>query len=434
MPLVVVVGSQWGDEGKGKVVDFLTEKAALVVRFQGGNNAGHTVIVDGKKTALRLIPSGMLRPNTRCLLAAGVVLDPWGLKSEIEVLRASGIDVNPKRLGLAAEAALVLPYHRAIDQAREELKAVAKIGTTGKGIGPCYEDIASRAAIRLGDLADARRLKEVLGKNVEYKNQYLKKVLGKETIEFETLYNELLEVSEFLLPYLADVSLEVNKAQKNKEFVLFEGAQGTLLDVGHGTFPFVTSSHTVSGYAAVSAGIGPQKIDYVLGIAKAYCTRVGSGPFPSEDQGEEGDRLREIGKEFGTVTGRPRRCGWFDAVAMRKAIRLNGIDRLIITKLDVLNTFDRLRIVTSYSLDGKVLNEMPSSTQDLQRVKPVFEEFPGWKQDLVGVSNMEDLPKNCVDYLKRLSQIVDCPLGGFSVGPERSETVVTCEQLLGFSR
>ena len=434
MPLVVVVGSQWGDEGKGKVVDFLTEKAALVVRFQGGNNAGHTVIVDGKKTALRLIPSGMLRPNTRCLLAAGVVLDPWGLKSEIEVLRASGIDVNPKRLGLAAEAALVLPYHRAIDQAREELKADAKIGTTGKGIGPCYEDIASRAAIRLGDLADARRLKEVLGKNVEYKNQYLKKVLGKETIEFETLYNELLEVSEFLLPYLADVSLEVNKAQKNKEFVLFEGAQGTLLDVGHGTFPFVTSSHTVSGYAAVSAGIGPQKIDYVLGIAKAYCTRVGSGPFPSEDQGEEGDRLREIGKEFGTVTGRPRRCGWFDAVAMRKAIRLNGIDRLIITKLDVLNTFDRLRIVTSYSLDGKVLNEMPSSTQDLQRVKPVFEEFPGWKQDLVGVSNMEDLPKNCVDYLKRLSQIVDCPLGGFSVGPERSETVVTCEQLLGFSR
>lgn len=434
MPLVVVVGAQWGDEGKGKVVDFLTEKASLVVRFQGGNNAGHTVIVDGKKTALRLIPSGILRPNSRCLLASGVVLDPWGLKSEIELLQQSGIEVNPKRLGLAAEAALVMPYHRAIDQAREELKAEKKIGTTGKGIGPCYEDIASRSAIRLGDLSNLTRLKELLIRNCEYKNQYLTKVLGKEAIEFETIHSELVELSKFLLPYLADVSLEVNQAQSRNEFVLFEGAQGTMLDVGHGTIPFVTSSHTVSGYAAVSAGIGPQRIDYVLGIAKAYCTRVGSGPFPSEDFGEQGNKLREIGAEFGTVTGRPRRCGWFDVVAMRKAIRLNGIDSVLYTKLDVLNTFECLKVVVAYSLDGVQLNEMPTSAEDLQRVEPVYQEFPGWKQDLLSVRTFADLPKNCQDYLNKLSEMLGCKLAGFSIGPERSQTIIMENQLLGFSK
>ena len=434
MPLVVVVGAQWGDEGKGKVVDFLTEKASLVVRFQGGNNAGHTVIVDGKKTALRLIPSGILRPDSRCLLASGVVLDPQGLKSEIELLQKSGVEVNPKRLGLAAEAALVLEYHRAIDLAREELKAEKKIGTTGKGIGPCYEDIASRSAIRLGDLTNLTKLKEKLKLNCDNNNQYLTKVLAREPVQFESIYNELVSLSEFLLPYLADVSFEVNQAQQNKQFVLFEGAQGTMLDVGHGTIPFVTSSHTVSGYAAVSAGIGPQRIDYVLGIAKAYCTRVGSGPFPSEDFTDQGDKLREIGVEFGTVTGRPRRCGWFDALAMRKAIRLNGIDSLLYTKLDVLDTFDTLKVVVAYDLNGKRLTEMPASAEELEQVKPIYQEYPGWKQDLTSVKSFSDLPKNCQDYLNKLGEMLGCKLAGFSVGPERSQTVIMDNQLLGFAK
>ena len=430
MPITVVVGAQWGDEGKGKVVDYLTEKASLVVRFQGGNNAGHTVIVDGKKTALRLIPSGILRPDTRCLLASGVVLDPWGFKSEVELLKQNGIEVNPKRLGIAPEVALVLPYHIKIDQAREIKRGKKKIGTTGKGIGPCYEDVSSRAIIRLGDLKNSEILKEKLERNIENKSNYLRKVLDVSDFDFSDLYEKLLEVSKFMIPFISDVSLEVDKAQKQNEFIMFEGAQGTLLDVDHGTTPYVTSSHTIAGYAAVSAGIGPQKINHIIGIAKAYCTRVGSGPFPSEDFHSDGETLREIGKEFGTVTGRPRRCGWFDAVAMRKAIRINGIDSMVVTKLDVLDSFDTIKVLTSYDLDGKEITEMPSTADELSRVKQNYIELPGWKQSLEEIKSLEELPTECRDYIDKISDLVDCKVSGFSVGPDRSQTVIYSKELL----
>ena len=430
MPIIVVVGAQWGDEGKGKVVDYLTEKSSLVVRFQGGNNAGHTVIVDGKKTALRLIPSGILRPDTRCLLASGVVLDPWGFKSEVELLRENGIEVNPERLGIASETTLVLPYHIKIDQSREIRRGKKKIGTTGKGIGPCYEDVSSRAAIRLGDLKNLEVLKEKLERNIKDKSAYLSKVLEFDDFDFSNLFEELKDISEFILPFITDVSLEVDRAQKKNEFIMFEGAQGTLLDVDHGTTPFVTSSHTIAGYAAVSAGIGPQKINHIIGIAKAYCTRVGSGPFPSEDFESEGDTLREIGKEFGTVTGRPRRCGWFDAVAMRKAIRINGVDSLVVTKLDVLDSFEKIKVLTSYELDGKEISEMPSTAEELSRVKPNYIEMSGWKQSLVEIKSLEELPSECREYLNKISEIVDCEISGFSVGPDRSQTVIYSKELL----
>ncbi len=430
MPITVVVGAQWGDEGKGKVVDYLTEKASLVVRFQGGNNAGHTVIVDGKKTALRLIPSGILRPDTRCLLASGVVLDPWGFKSEVELLRENGIEVNPERLGIASEVSLVLPYHIKIDQSREIRKGKKKIGTTGKGIGPCYEDVSSRVGIRLGDLKNLELLQEKIERNVKNKSAYLNKVLEVQDFDFSNLFEELKDVSEFILPFITDVSLEVDSAQKQNKFIMFEGAQGTLLDVDHGTTPFVTSSHTIAGYAAVSAGIGPQKIDHIIGIAKAYCTRVGSGPFPSEDFDSDGDTLREVGKEFGTVTGRPRRCGWFDVVAMRKAVRINGIDSLVVTKLDVLDSFEKIKVLTSYELDGKEIKEMPSTADELLRVKQNYIEMPGWKQSLEQIKSLDELPAECKDFLEKIKELVECEISGFSVGPDRNQTVIYSNELL----
>lgn len=436
MPVVIVVGVQWGDEGKGKVVDYLTERARLVVRFQGGNNAGHTVIVDGQKTALRLIPSGILRPGTRCLLGAGVVVDPSALLEEFDSLRAVGIELTPERLGVAGEVTLILPYHRAIDQERERMLNDARIGTTGKGIGPSYEDSVSRFAIRLSDLVDRDSLKGLVERNVKLKNAYLRHVLGSK-LQFtaEEIYGELERVAEALLPYVANVSLEVGNAIEKKEFVVFEGAQGSLLDIAHGTYPYVTSSNTVAGFACASAGFGPRHVDLVLGICKAYCTRVGSGPFPSEDLSPVGDRLRAVGKEFGTVTGRPRRCGWFDAVAARRSVRLNGIDELVMTKLDVLTGIPTLRLAVGYRLpSGDVVNEFPLHYRELENVVPVYEDHPGWDVDITGVRSFDELPREAKQLLNRFEELVGCKVGGFSVGPDRAQTIIMSGNIRAFAK
>jgi adenylosuccinate synthase len=433
MPVAIVVGVQWGDEGKGKVVDYISEQAALVVRFQGGNNAGHTVIVDGRKTALRLIPSGILHPNTRCLLASGVVLDAESLFEEFEGLEAIDVAVSPERFGIAGEVTLVLPYHKAIDAERErhrEESSEEKIGTTGKGIGPAYEDAASRYSIRVADLFDDEHLENLVRRNVEHNNLYLKKVLNSsQQFDADEVLAMLRRIGTRIKPYVCNVSLEIAKAQQAGKFVLFEGAQGSLLDINHGTYPFVTSSNTIAPFACVSGGIGPKKIDLILGICKAYCTRVGSGPFPSEDSGDDGARLREIGKEFGTVTGRPRRCGWLDMPALNRAIRLNGIESLLLTKLDVLTGFSEIKIATEYHLDGQLTEDLPVSAAEVDRIDVKYEILPGWQSDISAVRSFTDLPTEAQTFIKRVSELSGCDVGGFSVGPDRSQTVLTDKQL-----
>lgn len=434
MPVVIVVGVQWGDEGKGKVVDYLTERARLVVRFQGGNNAGHTVIVDGQKTALRLIPSGILRPGTRCLLASGVVVDPTALLEELDSLERVGIKLTPERFGVASEVTLILPYHRAIDQERERMLNDARIGTTGRGIGPAYEDSVSRFAIRLSDLADRATLKGLVERNVALKNAYLKHVLGSSMeLIADDIHRELERVAERLLPFVANVSREVGQAISDEEYVVFEGAQGSLLDIAHGTYPFVTSSNTVAGFACASAGFGPKHVDLVLGICKTYSTRVGSGPFPTEDLTEIGDRLRTVGHEFGTVTGRPRRCGWFDAVAVRRAVRLNGIDALVMTKLDVLTGLQSVRLATGYRLNGQAVEEFPMHYRELESVQPIYEELPGWNEDVTKARSLSELPENARRLLRRIEELVSCPVGGFSVGPDRAQTIILDPDLRRFA-
>lgn len=434
MPVVIVVGVQWGDEGKGKVVDYLTERANLVVRFQGGNNAGHTVIVDGKKTALRLIPSGILRSGTRCLLAAGVVVDPRGLLDELASLQQMGISVTPERLGIAGEVSLILGYHKAIDQERERFLQGGKIGTTGKGIGPAYEDSVSRFGIRLADLFSPAHLTSLVQRNVQLKNSYLASVLNSELrFDAEEILGELRELAEQLRPYVTNVSAEVDRAIRAGSYVVFEGAQGCLLDISHGTYPFVTSSNTVAGYACVSAGFGPRHVDSVLGICKAYSTRVGSGPFPTEDSSEVGDRLRAVGKEFGTVTGRPRRCGWFDVMAVKRAVRLNGIDSLIVTKLDVLSGIPAVKLGIGYTLDGKQLDDIPVVAADTESITAAYEEIPGWSEDIGAVRRFEDLPPTAQRFLRRVEELVGCRIGGFSVGPEREQTIIMCDDVRRFA-
>lgn len=435
MSVAIVVGVQWGDEGKGKVVDYLTERAHLVVRFQGGSNAGHTLVVEGRKLALRLIPSGILRAGSRCLLASGVVIDPKVLIGELDSLKDFGVDVTPERLGIAAQAQLIMPYHQAVDQERERRLGDAKIGTTGRGIGPAYEDAVSRSGIRLIDLFSDETLRSLLERNIAEKNLYLKAVLHSD-IQFnvEEVFATLQQIRQRLEPFVTDVSLEVARAIEKNDLVVFEGAQGTLLDVSHGTYPFVTSSSTVAGYACASAGFGPRAVDIVLGISKAYATRVGSGPFPSEDLGEAGDRLRQRGNEFGTVTGRPRRCGWFDAVAVRHACRLSGIDTLMVTKLDVLSGFATVKIASRYVLDGKEIESLPTGRGELERVKVDYEEHPGWDEDLTGIRSLADLPKNARAFLNRIVEISRCELAGFSVGPGREQTVMTSPRLRVFGQ
>ena len=421
---VVVIGTQWGDEGKGKIVDWLTDHVSGVVRFQGGHNAGHTLVIKGRKTILRLIPSGILHPHVKCFIGNGVVVSPEALMQEMGELEKLGIDVL-KQLRLSEAAALILPHHVALDQARERAKGEAKIGTTGRGIGPAYEDKVARRAIRVQDLYTRERFAAKLGEVLDYHNFVLRNYFKADTVDFQKTLDETLALADKLKPMVADVSGEVNALIREGKNILFEGAQAALLDVDHGTYPFVTSSNTVAGQASAGAGVGPNQLHYVLGVAKAYATRVGSGPFPTELDDEVGEHLRVKGNEYGSVTGRPRRCGWFDAAALKRAVQLNGLSGICITKLDVLDGLDTVRVAVGYKVMGGGTRDMlPVGAESLAICEPIYEEHPGWKESTVGVKAFDKLPKNAQSYLKRLEALVGAPVALISTGPDREETIV----------
>jgi adenylosuccinate synthase len=420
---VVVIGTQWGDEGKGKVVDWLTDHAQGVVRFQGGHNAGHTLVIAGRKQILRLIPSGILREGVGCYVGNGVVLSPTALLQEIAELETAGIDVR-SRLRISDACPLILAYHVAIDQARETAKGLGKIGTTGRGIGPAYEDKVARRAIRLQDLFVAGRFEEKLREVLDFHNFVLEHYLKAKPVDFQKTHDETLALREQLEPMVADVPRLLYDAHRAGKNLLFEGAQGTLLDVDHGTYPFVTSSNCVAGAAAAGAGVGPQMLHYVLGITKAYTTRVGSGPFPTELEDDIGDQLRTRGKEFGSVTGRPRRCGWFDAAALKRAVQINGVSGLCITKLDVLDGVEALQVGVGYKIGNERIDILPSGADALAGCEPIYEEIPGWAQSTVGITRYGDLPSNARHYLKRIEQACGVPVDMISTGPDRNETIV----------
>ena len=420
---VVVIGTQWGDEGKGKIVDWLTDDVAGVVRFQGGHNAGHTLVVNGKKTILRLLPSGMLHPHVTCFIGNGVVLSPEALLQEIDELTAAGLDVIG-RLRISQACPLILPYHVALDQAREVKKGAEKLGTTGRGIGPAYEDKVARRAIRLNDLLFPERFRDKLVEVLDYHNFVLTKYLGVAAVSFDSVFEPTLKMAERLKPMIADVSAELNKLMQDGKQLLFEGAQAALLDVDHGTYPYVTSSNCLAGQASAGAGVGPQSLHYVLGITKAYATRVGSGPFPTELEDDVGDRLRKRGNEFGSVTGRPRRCGWFDAAALKRAAQINGLTGLCITKLDVLDGLEILRICTGYRLNGKVTDILPYGAENIADCEPIYEDHPGWSDSTFGIKEWDQLPKAAQAYLRRMEALVGAPIAIISTGPDREETIV----------
>lgn len=420
---VVVVGTQWGDEGKGKIVDWLTDHAQGVVRFQGGHNAGHTLVVGGKKTVLRLIPSGILHANKACFIGNGVVLSPEALLKEIDELSAAGIDVA-SRLRISEACPLILPYHIALDQARESAAGEAKIGTTGRGIGPAYEDKVARRAIRLQDLFHEERFAAKLKENLEYYNFLLTQYFKAPALDFQQVYDQTLSFAARIKPMMADVSRTLYDLNKEGKAILFEGAQGTLLDVDHGTYPFVTSSNCVAGAAAPGAGVAPQMLQYVLGIVKAYTTRVGSGPFPTELFDEVGAGLAKRGNEFGSVTGRPRRCGWFDAAALKRSIQINGVSGLCVTKLDVMDGIETINLCVGYKVDGKIVDILPVGAEEIARCEPVYEEMPGWKESTFGIKRLEDLPANARAYLKRVEEVCEAPVDMISTGPDREETIV----------
>ena len=428
---VVVVGTQWGDEGKGKIVDWLTDHAQGVVRFQGGHNAGHTLIIGGKKTILRLIPSGIMRPGVACYIGNGVVLSPEALFKEIEELESAGVDVQ-KRLFISEATTLILPYHVAIDQAREARSGAGKIGTTGRGIGPAYEDKVARRGLRVQDLFQPEVFAERLRANLDFHNFVLTQYLGAPAVDYQQTLDMMLGYADRLKPMIADVSRRLYDENHAGNNLLFEGAQGTLLDIDHGTYPFVTSSNCVAGAATSGAGIGPQKLDYILGITKAYCTRVGSGPFPSElydadnanRQEEVGLTLAKVGKEFGSVTGRPRRTGWLDAAALRRAIQINGVSGLCITKLDVLDGLDEVKLCVGYKIDGKDVDILPRGAADVARCEPVYETFAGWKESTVGIKTWDALPANAQAYLTRVQEVAGVPVDMVSTGPDRDETIL----------
>ncbi len=424
MANVAVIGAQWGDEGKGKIVDLFTSDADVVVRFGGGNNAGHTLVVDGKKTVLHLVPSGALHPQKLCIIGNGVVVDPEVLLEEIAGLNQNGFLLDESLLKVSEEAHLIMPYHKAIDQARERLRGKGKIGTTGRGIGPAYEDKVARTGIRFIDLLEEETFREKLSYNIKEKNIYLKAILKEKTLDFERIYDLYCGYRKKLCPYIADTSLLLEKEIKSGKRVLFEGAQGTLLDVDHGTYPYVTSSNTVSGAACTGAGIAPGTIDQIIGISKAYTTRVGSGPFPTELEGPEGEKLRDDGVEFGSTTGRPRRCGWFDAVGVRHAVRINGMTGIALTKLDVLTGFKKIKICTAYHYNGQVYHEFPSSLRVLQRAEPLWEEADGWDEPISGARRFTELPLNAQKYIRRLEEVVGTEMILVSVGPDREQTIL----------
>lgn len=420
---VVVLGTQWGDEGKGKIVDLLTDQASLVARFQGGHNAGHTLVIEGKKTALHLIPSGILRNDVACVIGNGVVLAPDALLKEIKMLEEQGVPVRD-RLKISPACPLILPYHVALDQAREAARGEGKIGTTGRGIGPAYEDKVARRGLRFGDLMHKERFAAKLKEVLEYHNFALANYYKVDPVNYEETLALALAWGEELKPLLADVTDLLHTARENGENILFEGAQGSLLDIDHGTYPFVTSSNTTAGGTATGSGFGPLYLDYVLGITKAYTTRVGSGPFPTELGCEVGNHLGTKGHEFGTTTGRQRRCGWFDAVAVKHAIRINSISGICLTKLDVLDGLETVKICVGYKdADGNQLT-MPNDADDWAQVIPVYEEMPGWSENTFGVKSLDDLPQAARDYISRLEQLVGAPIDIISTGPDRVETIL----------
>jgi adenylosuccinate synthase len=418
---VVVVGTQWGDEGKGKIVDWLTDHSQGVVRFQGGHNAGHTLVVNGKKTVLRLIPSGILRGTVTCYIGNGVVLSPSALLQEMDELEAAGVEV-PARLLISEACPLILPYHVAIDQARE--KGAGKIGTTGRGIGPTYEDKVGRRAIRLQDLFKPVRFAEKLEGLLEYHNFLLEQYYHAPKVDFKKTLDETLAFASRLAPLVADVPRALYEANREGKNLLFEGAQGTLLDIDHGTYPFVTSSNCVAGAAAAGAGVGPGQLHYVLGITKAYTTRVGGGPFPTELTDDIGKHLATRGHEFGAVTGRPRRCGWFDAAALKRSIQINGVSGLCITKLDVMDGVESVKICVGYDVDGKFSDILPVGAEELALCVPRYEEMPGWQESTVGVKSQDGLPKAARDYLAQIEKLTGVPIDLISTGPDREETIV----------
>lgn len=425
MSSVVVVGTQWGDEGKGKIVDLLTRYADCVVRFQGGNNAGHTLVVEGKKFIFHIIPSGILYEGKKCMIGNGVIIDPGVLIGEIDKLKEQGIMVTPKRLMISERAHLIMPYHAGIDQAKEaSLAAGRKIGTTGRGIGPCYMDKVGRIGITAGDLLDDDLFREKLQEAVAEKNFLLTHKYNSAPVDYEQTYRLFREYSEKLIPYFGDISVELDTARRNNRNILFEGAQGTHLDIDHGTYPFVTSSNTIAGNACNGTGFGPAYIDAVVGIMKAYTTRVGAGPFPSELTDETGNRLQEKGHEFGATTGRRRRCGWLDGVVVSDATRLNGLTGLAITKLDVLSGLETIKFATSYELAGKTLRTMPANIRQAGSVTPVYESLEGWKEDIENVREYDDLPLQAKDYIKRIEDFTGVPANIVSVGPDRAETLL----------
>jgi len=420
---VVVIGAQWGDEGKGKVVDLLTDRAQAVVRFQGGHNAGHTLVINGIKTALNLIPSGIMRPDVACLIGNGVVLSLPDLIKEIEKVEATGASVRG-RLKISEATPLVLPPHVKLDRAREIARGENKIGTTGKGIGPAYEDKVARRAIRVGDLFHRDRLAAKLGELLAYHNFVLTNYYKEEPVDFQTTLDELLGYAEVIRPMVADVTELLRLHIKRGDNVLFEGAQGALLDVDHGTYPYVTSSNTTAGGAATGSGVGPRNLDYVLGIVKAYATRVGSGPFPTEQENDIGQHIRDKGQEYGTVTKRPRRCGWFDAVAARRSIFNNSVTGLCVTKLDVLDELDVIRICVGYQADGVPVEVPPIGAEGFSKIEPIYEELPGWKTSTYGVTRYDALPEAARRYLERVRQVTETEIAIISTGPDREHTIV----------
>ena len=426
---VVVIGTQWGDEGKGKIVDWLTDHSQGVVRFQGGHNAGHTLVINGKKTVLHLIPSGILRDHVMCYIGNGVVLAPDALIKEMDQLAAAGIKVY-ERLRISEACPLILPYHQALDKAREIAKGASKIGTTGRGIGPTYEDKVARRAIRLQDLFNRERFAAKLGEVLDYHNFVLKNYFKAPIVDFQQTLDDALALADKIKPLVMDVPRALYEANKAGQNLLFEGAQGTLLDIDHGTYPFVTSSNCIAGAACAGAGVGPQTLHYVLGITKAYTTRVGSGPFPTElydaedKQDPIGKHLADKGHEFGSTTGRARRCGWFDAAALKRSIQINGVSGLCVTKLDVMDGMETVRICVGYNIDGQYSDILPVGAESLASCEPVYEDMPGWSNSTVGVKNYDDLPLQARKYLERIAQICEVPVDMVSTGPERDETIV----------
>jgi len=424
MPNVVIVGAQWGDEGKGKLVDLLTQDADVVVRFQGGNNAGHTLVVGGEKTVLHLIPAGILHPGKSCVIGNGVVADPEVLWSEIDKLKKRGYLGDDGQLVLSNDAHVIMPWHKAIDVAREAKAGAGKIGTTGRGIGPTYEDKVARRGLRIRDLLDRERLARKVRERLPAAQEELRRLGSAEVLDEGAIVARYAELGQKLRPYARDAALWLHRAIQAGKSVLFEGAQGTLLDVDHGTYPFVTSSNTVAGNAACGSGIGPTAIDTVIGITKAYSTRVGGGPYPSELKDETGDRLRQVGGEYGATTGRPRRTGWIDALALRYAARVNGLDGLAVTKLDVLTGFPEIKVAVKYQAGAEVFDEMPSDLETLERCQPIYETLPGWTERLEGVRRYQDLPANARAYLERLAKLVGVKVQAVSVGADRGETII----------